>query len=141
MQNNMQNDTPSALAPLALAVTKASGWDGVTRALMLAGKSLPVADEALQNEANYVPGCDSDVWLRYDPQAQHWEAYSPSKIIRGVLAVILEKAEQHSPEELVNVNFDDYLRQIKLSQFVSESRANGIKKVIQRLQLLAQQHA
>lgn len=136
----MQNNTPSALAPLALAVTKANGWDGVTRALMLAGKSLPVADEALQSEAYYVPGCDSDVWLRYDPQAQQWQAYSPSKIIRGVLAVILEKAEQHRPEELVNVNFDDYLRQIKLSQFVSESRANGIKKVIQRLQILAQQH-
>lgn len=129
--------TCEKFGPLAQSIAAATGWDGVTRALMLAGKVLPLLPDDLRTDAHYVAGCDSDVWVMYDCQSRQWYAYSPSKIIRGVLAVLLEKANSQELQVVNSFNFNEYLSQIKLVQFVSESRANGIKKVIERLQQIA----
>ena len=54
---------PSDPLPIAQSVASAKGWDGATRAMMLAAKQLPILPEALRTAQHYVPGCDSDVWL------------------------------------------------------------------------------
>ncbi|QJR82693.1 SufE family protein [Alteromonas pelagimontana] len=125
--------------PVARTLLQATGWDGVTRALMLAGKQLPVLAESKRQPENLVPGCDSEVWIdsKCCEGKQLYCAYSPSKIIRGVLSVLLEKANTMSEEEVATFKFDDYLTRLGLQQHLSQSRAYGIRKVIARLHALA----
>ncbi|WP_338517222.1 SufE family protein [Alteromonas gracilis] len=119
------------LPPIASKLANARGWDDFTRTLMLAGKRLVPLDEALRDETTLVPGCESPVWLDFSDGA--FSAYSPSKVIRGVLAVLLEKANELSPEMRSQFNYDEYLEQCQLDRYLSQSRGNGIKTVILKL--------
>lgn len=120
---------------LGNSILQAKGWDGKTRAIMLAGKHLDILPESARTESNFVSGCDSHVWVDLAPQdiPQVVLAYSPSKIIRGVLAVLLEKANSLTKTERRGFDFQQYLVNCQLERHLSQSRGNGIKNVIHRL--------
>lgn len=135
------------LLPLAQQLSQAKSWDEFTRTIMLAGKELPAMPEHLRRDANSVEGCESPVWLAL----LHFEssesseraglttefvAYSPSKVIRGVLAVLLEKANSLEQQERANFDFGAYLNECQLQRYMSESRGNGIKSVVHQLKEL-----
>lgn len=122
--------------PLADSVASAKGWDNATRAIMLAGKSLPLLPEPMRQPDAYVPGCESDVWIASTVQdgKKVMAGWSPSKIIRGVLAIILEKANSLSLSERSTFDFNDYLSRCELDRYLSQSRGNGVRKVIEKLQ-------
>jgi cysteine desulfuration protein SufE len=123
------------LPPLALELCNARGWDDFTRTLMLAGKQLSVMPESYRTDANHIDGCESAVWLACVDEGSGpvIMAYSPSKIIRGVLAVLLEKANQLPEEARRDFDFSAYLVACQLSRYLSESRGNGIKHVVNAL--------
>ena len=138
------------LLPLAQQLSQAKSWDEFTRTIMLAGKKLPAMPEHLQRDANSVEGCESPVWLALldtensensesaeggGPSAK-FVAYSPSKVIRGVLAVLLEKANSLEHQERANFDFGAYLNECQLQRYMSESRGNGIKSVVHQLKEL-----
>lgn len=126
---------PATLLPLAQSVSDASGWDNTTRAIMLAGKALPVLPDSLRVDDNLIEGCDSDVWMAPLPtQPATLAAWSPSKILRGVLAVVLEKANQLTPSERADYDFAAYLAACDLSRHLSQSRGNGLRGVVDRIQ-------
>lgn len=132
------------LLPIAERLANAKSWDEFTRTLMLAGKKLPAMPEHLQSDATLVEGCESPVWLvllsaecsKDECSQSEFVAYSPSKVIRGVLAVLLEKANRLERRERANFDFGAYLKECQLQRYMSESRGNGIKSVIHRLQAL-----
>lgn len=117
------------LSPLAERITAAKGWDGTLREIMLASKALPVLPETLRTEDNRVVGCQSNVWLaEYQQKSAAW---SDSKVIRGVLAVLLEKA--NGVEKLTASDFHAYLTSLGMARYLSESRTSGIRHVINQL--------
>ncbi|MCW8090603.1 SufE family protein [Alteromonas sp. ASW11-130] len=134
----MMNSTE--FQPLALRLLNARGWDNKMRMLVLASKQLPTLDTHLRVNDTLVKGCDSDVWLdcKDTEPTILYMAYSPSKVIRGVLAIILEQTNQLTPEAVVAFNFDEFCEKLALSRFLSQSRGNGLRKVIQRIKLLAE---
>ncbi len=117
---------------LASQIKAARGWDNALRHIMLAGKSLSLLSETQRDEKHYIKGCDSDVWLSTIVKDKYINiaAYSPSKIIRGVLAVIIEKAESMPTAELAEFDFEAYLLSIGMQKYLSESRGNGVKHVV-----------
>lgn len=128
----------TANLPLATAVKAAQGWDEMTRQLMLAGKYLQPMPTAQQVPENHVSGCQSEVWLAACPQTPgHFVAYSSAKIIRGVLAVLLEKAHSLESQQLVQFDFANYLAELGISRQISQSRADGVAQVVKTLHALA----
>lgn len=124
---------PDTLLPIALALANAKGWDDFTRTLMLSGKSLAPLPDSERTKENAVEGCESPVWLAHSNTSSMLMAYSPSKVIRGVLAVLLEKANSLTDEQRSEFNFEQYLAQCQLERYLSQSRGNGIKSVIKKL--------
>ena len=121
---------------LATQLAQAKGWDNLLRQLMLAGKALQQLGTEDRNEHSEVQGCQSRVWLQLtvdDKQQVAMLAWSDSKIIRGVLAVIQEKVNQLSPEQIAAFNFDDWFASIQLERYLSQSRASGIAEVIRQI--------
>ena len=80
-----------------------------------------------------VEGCESPVWLATSDEQGNLMAYSPSKVIRGVLAVLLEKANELTPQQRSEFDFERYLSRCQLERYLSQSRGNGIKSVIAKL--------
>ena len=125
--------TDDTLLPLASSLANSKGWDDFTRTLMLAGKSLTPLPLDKRTAETAVEGCESPVWLAHLTEQDSLMAYSPSKVIRGVLAVLLEKANALTGEQRRNFDFEDYLSRCQLERYLSQSRGNGIKSVVAKL--------
>lgn len=124
-----------SLLPLAQSVASAKSWDEATRAIMLAGKHLPIVESENRTSERRIAGCESQVYLaRQDDANGTYSAWSDSKIIRGVLAVLLEKVNQLSSTQRCSYDFEGYLHAAGLQRHLSASRANGMREVIKTLQ-------
>ena len=99
------------------------------------GRAAAARDEA-RDEHSEVQGCQSRVWLQLTVDSNNrvaMLAWSDSKIIRGVLAVIQEKVNELSPEHIAAFDFDDWFASIQLERYLSQSRASGIAEVIRQI--------
>jgi cysteine desulfurase/selenocysteine lyase len=126
--------------PIASNVGQAKGWDNQYRQLLLASKRLQILPIEMRTDENAVFGCESDLWITcVDKQLS---AYSQSKIIRGILAVLIEKASQLN-ELHINERDDHqgntsalvfdyfaYLSELNLTPFFSVGRRDGIQNAI-----------
>ena len=127
-----------SLLPLARQVDAAGSWDELTRQLMLAAKALPPMPAELKVASNQVRGCQSQVWLTYSPAASPaFQGYSDARIIRGILSVLLEKANDISNSQRGTFDYGEYLTALGINRNISQSRADGVAQIIRRLNELA----
>jgi cysteine desulfurase/selenocysteine lyase len=122
-------------APLAASLRQAKAWDETYRQIMLAGKQLnklPVQDRIGQYE---VFGCESLVWLKCEIHHNHLllSADSPSKIVRGLLAIIFEPLNDMPLQRIRHFDLQGYLDELGLAKHLSQSRGNGLLAVVERI--------
>ena len=60
-------------------------------------------------------------------------ASTNSKIIRGLLAILLEKANSLTAKERRIFDFSGYLTALGITHHLSQSRVNGLDRVIAKL--------
>ncbi len=119
-------------------LTSAKGWDGKYREIMLLGKQLPLFQSDLKLDEALVSGCESQVWLHSNWQGQQlWLAVSSdSKIVRGLLAIVLAKFNGKTKQQIAQVNIDEYFNTLGLSQHLSPSRSNGLSAIVEKIKSL-----
>ncbi|MEP2653425.1 MAG: SufE family protein, partial [Paraglaciecola sp.] len=66
---------------------------------------------------------------------------SSSKIVRGLLAIIFEALEGKTPATILAFDLDRHLRSIGLARYLSDSRANGVKAVVNNIFEFCQAHS
>ncbi|MFA3792075.1 aminotransferase class V-fold PLP-dependent enzyme [Aliiglaciecola sp. SL4] len=129
---------------LADSIKSARGWDQVFRQIMLAGKSLNRLAESEKTADSEVFGCESQVWLRcqISPSKQlTFEVDASSKIVRGLLAIVLEPIQNQRAEFVSAFDYKLYMSDIQLDRHLSESRGNGLAAVIEKIQHYAIQNS
>lgn len=121
--------------PVAQSILAAKGWDRTLRLLMLSAKSLTLLPDSQRVQSYKIAGCQSNVWLLVTPVEGRltMQSYSDSKMIRGVLAVLEEYVTSLPVELITKDTIDAHLRSVNLDAFLSESRANGIRYVVEAL--------
>ncbi len=125
---------------ISFNIQQAKGWDNQYRQLLLASKDLNALPVEMRLHENAVFGCESDLWIAY--YNDQLCAYSQSKIIRGILALLLEKV-RHLNSPLTNNRSDPkntsaaacfdyfaYLTELNLTPFFSVGRQDGIQNAI-----------
>tara|TARA_R110002167_G_scaffold73942_5_gene207216 strand:+ start:1865 stop:3535 length:1671 start_codon:yes stop_codon:yes gene_type:complete len=129
--------TIDKILPLAQKIKAAQGWDSVYREIMMAGKELNRLPVHLQVAEYEVNGCESQVWLSCEVKEQHLhlQGDSPSKIVRGLLAIIFEVLQGQKVESIAVFDMAAYLQQLGLSRHLSSSRGNGLLAVVQFIKL------
>ncbi|WP_289030279.1 aminotransferase class V-fold PLP-dependent enzyme [uncultured Paraglaciecola sp.] len=120
---------------LAQAIADAKSWDEKFRQIMLAGKTLPRLTQGQHTKDLEVYGCESQVWVKclLNDTVLEIQGDSPSKIVRGLLAIIFEALEGKKPATVLAFDLDGHLRSIGLARYLSDSRANGIKAVVNNI--------
>ena len=108
---------------------------------MLMGKELPAFDETLKREESQVAGCESQVWLvaSWHQDQLLLAASSDAKIVKGLIAIVLAAFNGKSHRQVLEFDMPSYLDQLGLMDQLSPSRGNGIKAIINRILLLAEQ--
>ncbi|MFT2090775.1 aminotransferase class V-fold PLP-dependent enzyme [Paraglaciecola sp. 2405UD69-4] len=120
---------------LALAISQAKSWDEKYRHIMLAGKSFPRLPKEQLKEDLEIFGCESQVWLKCEliDSTLYIQGDSPSKVVRGLLAIIFEYLRGKRPNEVLDFDLNTHLKSIGLDRYLSNSRANGIEAVLDRI--------
>ncbi len=142
-QHNVeQGQDKSVGSPLATALQQAKGWDQSYRQLMLAGKSLPRLEAHLKTPASEVSGCESQVWIDVKVVNNQLQLVgdSPSKIVRGLLAVVFEALSNQAPAQVLEFDLHDYLATLGLNKHLSPSRGNGLSAVLTKIRQHCQSH-
>ena len=125
----------SILSPIAESIKQAKSWDQTYRQLMFAGKGLVRLQDQYKTENAAVHGCESQVWIRcfMDEGKLHLEGDSPSKIVRGLLAVVFEALSGKTVNQVLVFDLADYLKKLYLGKHLSQSRGNGLTAVVDKI--------
>jgi sulfur transfer protein SufE len=125
------------------SIKNAPAWQQKYREIMLLGKTLPVLADVLKTDDALVLGCESKVWMfvEFDLTENTLVVIgdSDTRIVKGLLAIILALYNGLTPEQVVNKNAYEEFEKLGLISHLSASRGNGIKAMVDKIQTMAQQ--
>ena len=112
---------------------RAGAWEERYRELIQLGKQLPVIPTEWRGEEQELPGCESQVWLLAQPDAEgcwHFAADSQARIVRGLLAVVLAALNHQSAQHILSFDMEGYFDRLQLAKHLSPSRGNGLRAMV-----------
>ncbi|WP_035414975.1 SufE family protein [Ferrimonas kyonanensis] len=110
-----------------------SHWQGRYRIIMKLGSRMPVLEPRWQQPSAKVSGCESAAWLYHHQDEQgihHFLADSESRIIKGLLVLILSACNHKSSAQLAQLDLEGWFDTLGLSAHLSPSRANGLSALV-----------
>ncbi|HET9034169.1 MAG TPA: SufE family protein [Dokdonella sp.] len=133
---NPQSESSAELAQLAIAEEFGffSDWTERYQYLIDLGRKLPTFPEKWRTDANKVHGCQSQVWLVSNDDAEHMElhAISDSSIVSGLIALLLRVYSGRSASEILNTE-PRFIEAIGLAKHLSPTRSNGLAAMLARI--------
>lgn len=115
-------------------------WEDKYRFVIDAGKTVPEMDESLKCEENLVRGCQSQVWLVHDINADgtlSLQIDSDAHIVRGLISLVLAAYAGKTPAEARAYDIEGLFKKLALLEHLSQTRGNGLRAMIQRVQDIA----
>ncbi|MEX1222737.1 MAG: SufE family protein [Idiomarina sp.] len=109
-----------------------SSWEQSFRYLVQQARSMPAYPAELRDNAHEVTGCEAKVWLAVDttnPTQVQVRMDSESRIVKGLLALLLEQTDGQSSAAIAEFDSQRYFAEIGLAKHLSPSRTNGLYQV------------
>ncbi len=121
-------------------------WPMRYQQLIDLGQRLPEMPEYLKTPANFVRGCQSQVYLaaRVRPgtaDTLEFLADSDADIVRGLIALLQRLFSGQRAEKILDFDARAFFAEIGLDQHLSLTRRNGLAAMVDRLRQLAGQTA
>lgn len=115
-------------------------WTERYQYLIDLGRKLPPLPDELKNEAYKVQGCQSQVWLvpQGDAQRLDFRAISDSAIVSGLIALLLRVYSGRSAREIVDTE-PTFIASIGLAKHLSPTRSNGLAAMLRDVKAYARQ--
>ena len=118
-------------------------WEDRYRHVIEQGRAMEPLDEALKVPATKVHGCASQVWLHpvIENGVFRFDGDSDAMIVRGLIAVLRALYNGLPVVEVGQVDARAELERLGLNEHLSAQRSNGVKSMIERIRLVALEHA
>ena len=113
-------------------------WTERYQYLIDLGRKLPSFPDELKTEDRKVQGCQSQVWLVANGDAQQltFQAISDSAIVSGLIALLLRVYSGRSAQEILDTE-PTYIQAIGLAKHLSPTRSNGLASMLQTIKAYA----
>ena len=115
-------------------------WEDKYRFVIDLGKDLPDLDAEFKSDENLVRGCQSQVWLTHNLDADGTLSFaldSDAFIVRGLISVVLTALNHKTPAEVLAFDVEGLFGELELIQHLSATRGNGLRAMIQRIREVA----
>lgn len=120
-----------------------SDWQEKYEYIIELGFDLPALDDSYKNEEHRIMGCQSNVWLQADFDANKgvmiYQADSDSMIVKGLISMLIQVLSQEKPEDIISAKLD-FLNQIGLDRHLSSTRSNGLASMVKEMKQQAALH-
>lgn len=120
-------------------LSSVNNWQARFDLLLSFGKRLPSLAQVYKTEENRVSGCESNVWLIATQQEDlTWKFAldSDARLMRGISYLILSAIQHQSSITLQSLDTDQLLQSCNLSRYLSPSRTNGVRAIIEQVKHL-----
>lgn len=103
----------------------------------LGEEQAPLAD-ADKTEQNLIDGCQSRVWIVCEEKdgRLHFRADSDALIVKGLVALVLQVVNDHSPDEIYAADLY-FIERIGLRDHLSPTRSNGLLAMVKQIRMYA----
>ncbi len=110
-------------------LTQASSWQKRFSYLLQLASFLPEPSPLFLNDKHKLQECESGVWLQayLIDDTVHYHAWSDARIMRGLLVMLISCKEQAQADS------KGFLESVKLAQYLSSSRTNGVDAIMKAL--------
>ena len=112
-------------------------WEDKYRFVIDLGKDLPPMDPADQTEDHLVRGCQSQVWLVSEFDADdgvlRLTLDSDAHIVRGLIAIVLAAYDGRTPQQILDYDIEGLFDELDLLKHLSATRGNGLRAMVQRI--------
>jgi cysteine desulfuration protein SufE len=117
-------------------------WTERYQYLIDLGRKLPPFPDGWKTDAFKLTGCQSQVWIVPEGDAQRltFHAISDSAIVSGLIALVLRVYSDRSAPEILATE-PSYVDAIGLRAHLSPTRSNGLASLLAKIRALAQQAA
>jgi cysteine desulfuration protein SufE len=117
-----------------------SDWTERYQYLIDLGRKLPPFPEALKSEDHKVHGCQSQVWLIAEGDANRLDlrAISDSAIVSGLIALLLRVYSGRSAREILDTE-PRFVEAIGLAKHLSPTRSNGLAAMLKTIRAIARE--
>ena len=110
-------------------------WDTRYQYLVELGEQLPPMPEDERIEANRVKACMSKVWVYawQDPGKSghiHFGGDCDTGIIKGVLALLIQLADDRTVAEIEAFDMDEFFERLQLGEHLSPNRHVGVYAIV-----------
>ena len=105
------------------------------------GKKLPALAPEEMTDDRLLDGCQSQVWLISEGDADQLEfrANSDAAIVSGLIALLLRVYSGRSADEILSTE-PVFVKEIGLSEHLSPTRANGLDAMLRAIKNIARSH-
>ncbi len=112
-----------------------TGWEDRYRLLIKLGQTLPAFLPQWQDDQNQILGCDSAAWILavIDENGCHFAVQSPSRIVCGLLVVLLAALNHQHANFILHFDVKHYLESLGLANHLNDSRVNGLQATYQQI--------
>jgi cysteine desulfuration protein SufE len=118
-------------------------WEDRYRYIIDLGKELDALEEELKTEENRVRGCASQVWLVSEHDAEtrrlRFRGDSDAHIVKGLIALILAYYSDRLPNEILERDIAELFTRLDLKSHITSQRANGVRSMVDRIKIIAEQ--
>jgi cysteine desulfuration protein SufE len=98
------------------------------------GKDLPLIDQKHKVDNNLIHGCQSQVWLHAQKNAEtiQFSADSDAIITKGIIALLVRVFNNQKAENILQADLN-FIDEIGLKEHLSPTRANGLVGMIKKI--------
>ena len=99
-------------------------------------KDLEGLDDQEKNEINRIHGCTSQAWVtrKINGEQYFFRTDSDAMIVRGLLSLIERSFNNHTKEEILEIDGSQFLDSVGLGRSISSQRTNGFSNAINKIQ-------
>lgn len=119
-------------------------WDDRYKYLIELGSRLPEFPEEKQTAENKVQGCVSQVWVTSEKLSGEdpilsFHGGSDAHIVSGLVAITFAIFSGKRASEILKTDEKKIFDSIDLSEHITPQRSNGLRSLVERIRLHAQQ--
>ncbi|MHA8114124.1 cysteine desulfuration protein SufE [Kosakonia cowanii] len=119
---------------------RCANWEEKYLYIIELGQRLPALSPEAHNADNLIQGCQSQVWIVMERNAEgmiELTGDSDAAIVKGLIAIVFALYQQMTPQDIVAFDVRPWFEKLALTQHLTPSRSQGLEAMIRAIRTKA----